>query len=76
MRLCTPDMGVDSWGASPLRENQGTSRKQAIFAAISRKSYWRLSKTLAMQSGMTNQWLKTQGLLSFLDLWMQAHGYA
>lgn len=54
----------------------GTSRKQAIFTAISRKSYWRLSKTLATRSGMTNQWLKNQGLLSIRDLWMQAHGYA
>jgi len=54
----------------------GTSKKQAIFTAISRKSYWHLSKTLATQSGMTNQWLGQQGLLSIRDLWMQAHGYA
>ena len=54
----------------------GTSKKQAIFTAISRKSYWHLSKTLAMQSGMTNEWLTKQGLLSIRDLWMKAHGYA
>ena len=54
----------------------GTSKKQAIFTAISRKSYWHLSKTLATQSGMTNQWLKNQGLLSIRDLWMKTHGYA
>ena len=54
----------------------GTSRKQAIFTAISRKSYWHLSKTLATQSGMTNQWLAEQGLLSIRALWMRAHGYA
>ncbi len=54
----------------------GTSKKQAIFTAISRKSYWHLSKTLATQSGMTNRWLKDQGLLSIRDLWMKAHGYA
>jgi len=54
----------------------GTSRTQAIFTAISRKSYWRLSKTLATQSGMTNEWLRKQGLLSIRDLWMKAHGYA
>src|SRR5512134_1253493 len=54
----------------------GTSKKQAIFTAISRKSYWHLSKTLATQSGMTNQWLQNQGLLSIRDLWMKAHGYA
>jgi RNA-directed DNA polymerase len=54
----------------------GTSQKQAIFTAISRKSYWHLSKTLATQSGMTNEWLKQQGLLSIRDLWVKAHGYA
>ena len=54
----------------------GVTRKQAIFTAISGKSYWRLSKTLATQSGMTNDWLKQQGLISFRDLWMKAQGYA
>lgn len=54
----------------------GTSRKQAIFTAISRKSYWHLSKTLATQSGMTNKWLRQQGLLSIRDQWMHSHGYA
>ncbi len=44
--------------------------------SISRKSYWHLSKTLATQTGMTNAWLKSQGLLSVRDLWMKAHGYA
>jgi len=24
---------------------------------------------------MTNQWLKTQGLITIRDLWMKAHGY-
>ena len=32
-------------------------------------------ETPALQSGMTNAWLKQQGLLSFRDLWMQAQGY-
>ena len=54
----------------------GTTKKQAIFTAISRKSYWHLSKTLATQSGMTNEWLRKQGLLSIRDLWMKTHGYA
>ena len=53
----------------------GVSKKQAIFTAISAKSYWRLSKTLATQSGMTNEWLQQQGLISFRDLWMKAQGY-
>ena len=53
----------------------GTSKRQAIFTAISRKSYWHLSKTLATQTGMTNKWLRSQGLISVRDLWMKAHGY-
>ena len=54
----------------------GTGKRQAIFTALSRKSYWHLSKTLATQTGMTNAWLASQGLLSIRDLWMKAHGYA
>jgi RNA-directed DNA polymerase len=53
----------------------GTSKRQAILTAISSKSYWHLSKTLATQTGMTNDWLKSQGLISVRALWMSAHGY-
>jgi RNA-directed DNA polymerase len=35
-----------------------------------------LARTLATQTGMTNEWLKSQGLISVRDLWMKAHGYA
>ena len=54
----------------------GVGKRQAILTAISSKSYWRLSKTLATQVGMTNLWLKDHGLISVRDLWMKAHGYA
>lgn len=54
----------------------GTSKRAAILTAISSKSYWHLSRTLATQTGMTNEWLKQQGLISVRALWMQAHGYA
>jgi len=54
----------------------GTSRSHAVLTAISRKSYWHLSKTLATQTGMTNEWLARQGLPSARDLWLKAHGYA
>jgi RNA-directed DNA polymerase len=54
----------------------GTRRRHAILTAISRKGYWHLSKTLATQTGMTNRWLASQGLLSVRDLWLKAHGYA
>lgn len=53
----------------------GTGKRQAILTAISSKSYWHLSRTLATQTGMTNQWLKDQGLISVREVWMNAHGY-
>jgi hypothetical protein len=36
---------------------------------LSSKSYWHLSRTLATQTGMTNDWLKSQGRISVRDLW-------
>jgi RNA-directed DNA polymerase len=54
----------------------GTSKRAAILTAISSKSYWHLSRTLATQTGMTNDWLKAQGLVSVREFWMKAHGYA
>lgn len=53
----------------------GTTKRQAILTGISRKGYWRLSKTLATHTGMTNEWLEQQGLLSVRQLWMKAQGY-
>ncbi len=53
----------------------GTSKRQAILTALSSKSYWHLSKTLATQTGMKNDWLTRQGLISVRTLWMRAHGY-
>jgi RNA-directed DNA polymerase len=54
----------------------GTGRRAAILTAISSKSYWHLSRSLATQTGMTNDWLRTQGLVSIRALWMKAQGYA
>jgi len=54
----------------------GTSKRQAIMTAIRRKSYGHLSKTLVPQTGMTNPWLASQGLLSVRDLWIKAQGYS
>ena len=53
----------------------GTGKRQAIRTALSSKSYWHLFRTLATQTGMTNHWLKSRGLISIRDLWMKAHGY-
>lgn len=46
----------------------GTGKRHAILSALSSKSYRHLSRTLAMQTGMTNQWLAGQGLISVRDL--------
>lgn len=51
----------------------GTSKAHAILTAISRRGPWHLSRTLATQTGMTNQWLKEQGLLSVKELWVNIH---
>jgi hypothetical protein len=51
----------------------GVNKRQAIFTALSRKSYWHLSRTMATQSGMTDAWLKSQGLVSARELWIAFH---
>jgi RNA-directed DNA polymerase len=51
----------------------GTSLNAAISVAMSRKGPWHLARTLATQTGMTNQWLKEQGLLSVKELWVNIH---
>ena len=51
----------------------GTNLKLAIDVGLSRKGPWRLSRTLATHSGMTNQWLKDQGLVSVKELWVKIH---
>lgn len=51
----------------------GCNLRLAISIGLSRKGPYRLAKTLATQSGMTNQWLKDQGLLSVKELWVNIH---
>lgn len=51
----------------------GTFKRQAILTALSRKGPWHLARTLATQSGMTNEWLYEQGLISVKDLWVRIH---
>ena len=51
----------------------GTSLRAAISVGLSRKGYWRLSRTLATQSGMTNKWLAEQGLISIKEQWVKIH---
>jgi len=48
----------------------GTRKRQALLVAISAKGPWHLARTMATQTGMTNQWLRQQGLISIRDLWI------
>ncbi len=51
----------------------GTDRKTAIDTARSRKGPWRLSRTLATQTGMTNQWFAQLGLHNVKEHWCKIH---
>ena len=51
----------------------GVSERQAVLTALSRKSYWHLSRTKATQVGLNDAWLKSQGLVSVRDLWISFH---
>jgi RNA-directed DNA polymerase len=51
----------------------GTPLDAAISVGMSRKGPWRLARTFATQIGMTNQWLKKQGLISVKELWVNIH---
>ena len=48
----------------------GTHPNVAIPMSFSRKGPWKCARTLATQTGMTNQWLKDQGLLNVKELWV------
>ena len=47
----------------------GVNLDMAIKHAVTRKRYWRLSRTPAMRYAMPNKWLTQQGLLSLKQLW-------
>lgn len=51
----------------------GVPLNTALPVAVSRKGPWHLARTLGTQTGMTNQWLKDQGLLSVKELWVNIH---
>jgi len=53
----------------------GVSLKTAIQHAASRKSWWHMARTPALQQAPSNAWLKAQGLVSVKDLWCKAQGY-
>ncbi len=49
----------------------GVNLDMAIKHGVSRKGYWRMSRTPAMRYAMPNKWLEQQGLLSLKQLWSQ-----
>jgi RNA-directed DNA polymerase len=52
----------------------GTAKTTASLTALSRTGPWHLSRTLATQTGMTNQWLsESLGLVSIRALWISLH---
>jgi RNA-directed DNA polymerase len=63
------------WCRTKVREltKLGADLRAAISVGLSRKGPWHLAKTQATQSGMTNKWLKDQGLLSVKELWVKIH---
>ena len=42
----------------------GVNKREAILLGLSRKSYWRLSKTLATNAGLSNAHFESIGLIS------------
>ncbi|GJQ58808.1 MAG: hypothetical protein D8M57_06335 [Candidatus Scalindua sp. AMX11] len=50
--------------------------KEAINMVLSRKSYWRLSKTLATNCGLSNATFEKEGLISIRELWCKVHHLA
>lgn len=49
----------------------GVNLDMAIKHSVTRKRYWRLSRTPAMRYAMPNKWLTQQGLLSLKQLWSE-----
>lgn len=51
----------------------GTDLGTAIRAGMNRDGPWAMSRRLAAHTGLTNQWLKDQGLVSVKELWVKIH---
>ncbi len=51
----------------------GVRSHDAISLGLSRKSYWRLSKTLAANAGLSNAHFEQIGLISLRTLWCKIH---
>jgi RNA-directed DNA polymerase len=49
----------------------GPVERLAMSIGLSSKGYYRLAKTKAVQLGLTNEWLKAQGLVSLKAQWVK-----
>ena len=52
---------------------RGVSVKEAVSLGLSSKGYYRLAKTKAVQMAISNEWLKSQGLVSVKEQWVKFH---
>ena len=51
----------------------GTDLGTVIRAGMNRNGPWAMARRLAAHTGLTNQWLKDQGLVSVKELWVKIH---
>jgi RNA-directed DNA polymerase len=51
----------------------GVNKLDAIRLGLSRKSYWRLSKTLGTNMGLSNAYFEKIGLISLRSVWCKIH---
>jgi RNA-directed DNA polymerase len=51
----------------------GVGERSAVTAGLSRKSYWHLAKTEAINVGLSNAYLKKDGITSIRTLWIKIH---
>ncbi len=63
------------WCRTKIRNllSMGVQLGTSIRAGLNRGGPWAMSRRLAAQHGMTNQWLKDLGLLSVKELWVKLH---
>ena len=70
-------MVVKQWRKARRRIREliklGVRKTDAIGLGLSRKSYWRLSKTLAANAGLNNAHFEKIGLISVRTLWCKIH---
>ena len=70
-----PSVAVKQWRKPRTRIRNliklSVSVKAAISIGLSSKGYYRLAKTKAMQMRLTNDGLKTQGLVSLKEQWVK-----